>query len=76
MLRVLLLIGLVWLVYIVIKRAFSASNLNNSTQNQQKVEEKIVQCTLCGTHVPESESLIKNNQVICNNPDCIKSPTQ
>ena len=72
MVRVLLLIMLVWLVYIVVKRAFSAPNLDNSTQNSQKIEEKIVQCTLCGLHVPESESLIQDNKVICNSPDCVK----
>jgi hypothetical protein len=78
MTRVLLLIVLVWLVYIVIKRAFLSDNPNGSTQQnpkpEQKPEQKIVQCAACGMHVPESESIKKDQLVICNNPDCNKNP--
>ncbi|MES2502268.1 MAG: PP0621 family protein [Pseudomonadota bacterium] len=78
MTRVLLLIVLVWLVYIVIKRAFLSDNPNSSTQQnpkpEQKPEQKIVQCAACGMHVPESESIKKDQLVICNNPDCNKNP--
>jgi hypothetical protein len=73
MARVLLLIILVWILYIVIKRAITAINDKDVELNQQKVAEKIVQCAICGTHVPESESLIKDRSVICNNPDCVKN---
>lgn len=70
MTRILLLIGLIWLLYVVIKRVIAASKTNDSTQHAHKIEEKIVQCSQCGTHVPESESSIINNQFICNNPAC------
>lgn len=80
MARVLLLIVLVWLVYLVIKRAFFSDNPSSSTQQnpksepEQKPEQKIVQCAHCGMHVPESESIKKDELVICNNPDCNKTP--
>lgn len=72
MVRVLLLIALVWLLYIVIKRAFLDSNNPPSSQNN-RAEEKIVQCSACGMHVPESETIQRNSLVVCNNPDCNKN---
>ena len=76
MARVLLLIVLVWLVYVVIKRAFFSQNVSNSTQQkpQPEPEQKMIQCAACGMHVPESESVKKDDLVLCNNPDCHKNP--
>ncbi|MBX9676434.1 MAG: hypothetical protein K2V71_07490 [Methylotenera sp.] len=73
MTRILLLIVLVWLLYAVIKRAFLTPNSDNTSQQNQKVEEKVVQCAACGTHVPESESVLIESKIICNNPDCRQS---
>ncbi|PPD53276.1 MAG: hypothetical protein CTY10_08625 [Methylotenera sp.] len=73
MARILLLIVLVWLLYVVIKRAFLTPNSDNTSQQNQKVEEKVVQCAACGTHVPESESVLIESKIICNNPDCRQS---
>ena len=76
MARVLILILLVWLVYVVIKRAFFSQNVSNSTQQntQPEPEQKMIQCATCGMHVPESESIKKDDLVLCNNPDCHKNP--
>jgi hypothetical protein len=69
--RILLLIVLVWILYLIIKRVVaSAKQAKFSTKKSEN--EKIVLCSQCGCHVPISESLIKNNQVICNNPECNK----
>ena len=38
--------------------------------------ENIVLCTRCGLHVPESESQLVDQQVICNNPACQSAPSQ
>ncbi len=73
MTRILLLIALVWLLYVVIKRAFLTPNSDNTHQQNPKVEEKIVQCAACGMHVPESESMLIESKIICNNPDCRQS---
>ncbi len=73
MARILLLIALVWLLYVVIKRAFLTPHSDNTPQQNSKVEEKIVQCATCGTHVPESESVLIESKIICNNPDCRQS---
>lgn len=74
MVRVLLLILLGWLLYVVVKRIIATSQFKNppsgSHRPPPKADEKIVQCSQCGLHVPESDSHIKDNQIICNNPEC------
>lgn len=67
MARILLLIVLVWVLYRIVKRI--AKNANPKP-TQSGAEEKFVQCAHCGCHVPMSESLIKNNKIYCNNPEC------
>jgi hypothetical protein len=69
MTRVFLLIALVWILYRVFKRiAIGASQTGQSSQKEST--EKVVQCSVCGLHVPESESHVKNNLIYCNNPEC------
>ena len=78
MTRILLLILLVWILYAVIKRIIAKSEFRNSASanktdkngTDEKSAEKIVQCSRCGLHVPESDSHIKNNLITCNNPEC------
>ena len=78
MTRVLLLILLVWLLYVVIKRIITKSQLKNpmseSGAEKFKADERIVQCSQCGLHVPESDCHIKDNQLVCNNPECNHNP--
>jgi hypothetical protein len=74
MVRILILIILVWALYQIVKRilasASSSPDDNPEQKLEQKLEQKIVQCAYCGCHVPENESQIKNNKIICNNPEC------
>lgn len=67
--RILLLIILIWLLYHVLKR-FIASASQSAAKAQSKPDEKIVQCTQCGLRVPESESVIQNELLVCNNAQC------
>ena len=69
MLRILILIVLSWLLYQIIKRML-AGDFKPADKPVQKPEQTIVQCAHCGCHVPTSESQIKNNKIICNNPEC------
>ena len=64
MVRILILIVLVWALYKIVKRIVA------SAKKAQKPELKIVRCAHCGCHVPESESQIQNNKIVCNNPEC------
>jgi hypothetical protein len=70
--RILLYILLGWVLYHVIKRVIAI--VKPTPKNTQKPPaENFVKCVQCGLHIPESESLIQDNQIICNNPKCSTS---
>ncbi|EUJ09504.1 hypothetical protein Meth11DRAFT_0298 [Methylophilaceae bacterium 11] len=73
MARILFLIVLIVLLYVIIKR-FSAflggSQHPQSKQSTQSGEERIVQCVLCGTHIPESESTQLDAKTVCKQQPC------
>ena len=74
MARILILIILGFILVQILKRFVASTDANSSTKTEKKTEaksEQIVQCANCGCHVPISESQHKNNQTICNNPECI-----
>lgn len=73
MARILLLIVLIWILYKVFKRFVASTNQQNSTTANTKPDEKFVQCTQCGCHVPISESKIEHEKIVCNNPQCSRS---
>jgi len=70
MVRILILIILAWILYQIIKRMLAGANSKKAGKPAQTPEQTIVQCAHCGCHVPLSESQIKNNKIICNNPEC------
>ena len=74
MARILILIVLAWVLYQIIKRMLASINAKETARPEpapeQTPEQTIVQCVHCGCHVPTSESQIKNNKIICNNPEC------
>ena len=77
MTRILILIVLIWILYQIIKRVIANAKAESAQQNNgqnpaKKQDEKMLQCTQCGCHVPESETKVVNQQIICNNPDCNK----
>ena len=69
MARILILIILVWILYQIIKRV--AGNVKQKTSTN--AEQKFVRCTKCGCHIPESESHLMAEKVVCNNPECLQS---
>lgn len=79
--RVLLLIMLIGLIYWVVSRLIATykSDQHQETQSGQNPSSpqqsalKIVQCSRCGCHVPENESHINNQQVVCNSTQCNES---
>ena len=77
MARILILIVLAWILYQIIKRFIANAKVQDSEQTSQQpapesLEQKIVECTQCGCHVPESDTKVVNEQIICNNPQCNK----
>ncbi len=73
MTRVLILIVLAWILYQIIKRLIAYVKAQDATQNTDKhPDEKMLQCTQCGCHVPESDTKVINDNIVCNNPECNK----
>lgn len=72
MARIFFLIVLVVVLYIVIKRfsAYSGNSQQPSKPSTQAKGEKIVQCALCGTHIPESESMQLEAKTVCKQQPC------
>jgi formylmethanofuran dehydrogenase subunit E len=72
--RILILIVLGWILYQIIKRVIANAKTHNPAENQdKKVDEKMLQCTQCGCHVPESDTKLVNEKILCNNPKCSKT---
>ena len=74
MARILILIILGFVLVQILKRFAASTDASSPTKTVKKTEpksEQMVQCANCGCHVPISESQHKNNQTICNNPECI-----
>lgn len=67
MTRILLLIALFWICYVAMKRFISSQTPDTKEVRQT---EKMVRCSQCGLHVPESESHINVTLVVCNSPKC------
>jgi formylmethanofuran dehydrogenase subunit E len=76
MTRIFILIVLAGFLYLIIKRVIASAKAQNTNKTEQeankKKDEKILQCCQCGCHVPESDTKIINDKIICNNPDCNK----
>lgn len=66
--RILLLLVLGWILYRVIKHL--TQRFQSDDKATKQTTEKIVACSQCGLHVPESETSIVNKQVVCQNPQC------
>lgn len=66
--RILLLLVLGWILYRVIKHLTQRFQSHDTSTKQ--TSEKIVACSQCGLHVPESETSIVNNEIVCQNPKC------
>ncbi len=76
MARIFILIVLAWILYLIIRRIIANAKAQSSRTTEQsankKSEEKMLQCAQCSCHVPESDTKIINDKIICNNPDCNK----
>lgn len=73
MARILFLVALIAVLYYVIKRMAASWQQNNAPDQTQK---KLVQCSRCGTHVPQNESIVVHGQYYCSNPQCNPESTQ
>ena len=64
-LRLLILVGIVWLIYSFIRRAISTSQ---PTQEKPNIPPATImqQCTHCGVHVPQHEAITSEGLFFCS----------
>jgi uncharacterized protein len=62
--RLLLLFLVVWFLIWLIKKQF-APDTEDSTQDSPQEAEDMLACKLCGTHVPKSLAVIRDQQAYC-----------
>lgn len=78
MARILILIVLAWILYQIIKRVIANAKSQKPSENidnenaDKNADKKMLQCSQCGCHVPENDTKLVNEQIICNNPECSK----
>ncbi|WP_428087824.1 PP0621 family protein [Candidatus Thioglobus sp.] len=61
MIKLIIIILIAWLGFS-IWRKFKQSKSNNATR---PLSNKMLSCSVCETHIPESEAIIKNDKVFC-----------
>jgi len=69
MARVLLLIILFWVIYLLGKR-FIRHLDKKPAPGTVPSSEKMVKCTICEAYIPESESILINQKVVCKHQPC------
>ena len=72
MARILFLIVLIVLLYWIGKRFLAFLNAKDQQDNASAnvKDERIVQCAICGTHIPESESALVDAKTVCKQQPC------
>jgi hypothetical protein len=73
MARILLLIALFALLYVIGKRLVAFLNAKQDTPTEPLAntrDENIVQCAICGTHIPEAESMQLESKIVCKQQPC------
>lgn len=61
LIRLIALALAVWLVW----RFVSRRNVKSADSTHNTLDQKVVQCVVCGTHVPESEALSRDGDSFC-----------
>ncbi len=68
MARIILLVALFVVLYYVFRQIAAAWRTQDKSVGSP--QQKLVQCTHCGLHVPEDESIAIHGKYYCLNPKC------
>ena len=63
MIKLVLIMLLVWVGFVLFNKIRRPSEGGHSDNN---TVEKMVECSACNTHVPESESIVKDGKIYCS----------
>ena len=63
MIKLILVLLLGWVGISLFKRFM---NPNSSKSGKTETGQKMLACSVCDTHIPESEAIIKNSKIFCS----------
>tara|TARA_B110000914_G_scaffold219552_1_gene228367 strand:- start:934 stop:1137 length:204 start_codon:yes stop_codon:yes gene_type:complete len=63
MIKLAILMLLVWVGFVLFKKMRQS---NVSHQPDDKIGQKMVVCSVCDTHIPESEAILKDDKIYCS----------
>ena len=69
MARIIILFVLVALLVWALKRSLITKKPTHPKASKN-ASEKMLPCSRCGVHVPESETTLIDQKVVCKNPNC------
>jgi len=65
--KLVLVMLLFWLGFVLFKKM---RQLNVSRSSDSNIGQKMIVCSVCDTHIPESEAIIKDGKIYCSK-DCL-----
>jgi uncharacterized protein len=66
LLRLLLIALAVWIIVVLIRNRRSRQSTLKNQQDDHQAVDRIVPCSVCGTHVPEGEAIHEAGKVYCS----------
>ena len=71
-LKLLVVIGVVWIVYslFIKKKPLQNNRTSDNKKNEKFQSNDMVECSSCGTYVSVDDSIISNNKYYCSN-ECV-----
>ena len=64
LIKLILVMLLGWIGFTLFKKFINPEESNKVSSDSGQ---KMVACTVCDTHIPESEAIIKNGKIYCSN---------
>jgi len=65
--KLIIVMLLVWVGFVLFKKMRQP---NVSKQTDNKIGQKMIACSVCDTHIPESEAIEKDGKIYCSK-DCL-----
>ena len=63
MIKLVIVMLLVWVGFVLFKKM---RQLNVSNHPDNKIGQKMIACSVCDTHIPESEAIVQDGKIYCS----------
>jgi uncharacterized protein len=65
--RLLIIFGALWLIVQVVRRALRSDRSEVTPRATGNAPARMLPCSYCGVHVPESEAIVRAGKIYCSN---------